>query len=46
MPAVIFIVFYFREHIIHDSDREQIKLREGHPRSAHVGEERGGVFVV
>lgn len=28
-PAVVFVVFLFGEHIIHDSDREQIKLREG-----------------
>ena len=31
MPAVIFVIFLFGEHIIHDSDREQIKLREGQP---------------
>ena len=29
MPAVIFVIFLFREHIIHDSDCEQIKFREG-----------------
>ena len=30
-PAIVLVVFLFREHIIHDSDREQIKLREGQP---------------
>ena len=27
----VFVILPFGEHIIHDSDREQIKLREGQP---------------
>ena len=41
MPAVIFVVFLFREHIIHDSDCEQIKLREGQP-DLHTSEKEEG----
>ena len=41
MPAVVFIVFFFGEHIIHDSDREQIKLREGQP-DLHTSEKEEG----
>ena len=41
MPAVIFVIFLFGEHIIHDSDREQIKLREGQP-DLHTSEKEEG----
>lgn len=41
MPAVIFVIFLFGEHIIHDSDREQIKLREGQP-DLHTPEKEEG----
>jgi len=40
-PAVIFIIFLFREHIIHDPDREQIKLREGQP-DLHTSQQEQG----
>ena len=40
-PAVIFVIFLFGEHIIHDSDREQIKLREGQP-DLHTSEKEEG----
>lgn len=41
MPAVIFVIFLFGEHIIHDSDREQIKRREGQP-DLHTSEKEEG----
>jgi hypothetical protein len=34
-------IFLFREHIIHDSDREQIKFREGQP-DLHTSEKEDG----
>lgn len=43
MPTVIFVIFLFGEHIIHDSDREQIKLREGQP-DLHTSEKEEGAL--
>ena len=40
-PTVVFVIFLFGEHIIHDSDREQIKLREGQP-DLHTSEKEEG----
>ena len=40
-PPIKVVILPFREHIIHNSDREQIKLREGQP-DLHTSEKEQG----